>query len=343
MLATSIIPFTACKKSPDDSGPKQSTLGKGFFVINEGNFTVGNSSLSFYSYDSSNMTNNLFYKINGVPLGDVATSISFHRNLAFIVVNNSGSIYIVDRNTLDFISSISELRSPRHVHIVNAERAYISDLQDDRLTSFNPTNMEFTGYIPLGKTSENMLTYQNKLFVTNWSGFYQTTPNNTVQVVDWLSNQLIDSIVVAREPNSMVMDLNSKLWVLCSGGFMGEETPALYRINPQDHSIEASFLFDDDTSSPQQLAINGTADTLYFLNNGIFRMSVYANVLPMNAFIESKHRNFYMLAVEPRLSQLLVTDPLNYIQDGFVYRFRADGTLIDSISAGIIPGQIRFN
>ena len=101
-----MVSITSCKKSQDDNGPKQTTLGKGFFVINEGNFTVGNASLSFYNYDSAKMTNNLFYKVNGVPLGDVATSMSFHRNLAFIVVNNSGLIYIIDRNTANFISII---------------------------------------------------------------------------------------------------------------------------------------------------------------------------------------------------------------------------------------------
>lgn len=343
LLLAVTFTLSSCKEEKDDVVPGEPGLGKGFFVVNEGNFTVGNSSLSFYNYDSAKMTNNLFYQVNNVPLGDVATSMSFFRNMAFIVVNNSGIVYVVNGNTASFISSITGLRSPRHIHVVNAERAYISDIQDDRLAVFNPLTLQFIDYIELGKTSEHMLSYHNKLFVGNWSDFYQEAPNNTIQVVDVLTDQLVDSIVVTKEPNSMVFDKDNKLWVLCSGGFMGEEVPALYRINPQDHVIEQIYHFDDETSSPQQLAINGSGDTLYFLNNGVYQMTITATSLPASPLIGMGHRNFYSLAIEPSRSHVMVTDAVNYIQDGYVFRYKPDGTLIDSIGAGIIPGQIRFN
>lgn len=339
----SILLFTGC--IGDDIVPANppEILGQGFFVVNEGNFTVGNSSLSFYSYDSARMFNNVFFEKNGAPLGDVAVSIDFFRNTAFVVVNNSGFIYLINKNSLEFIAKITGLQSPRQIHIVDAEKAFISDLQSDSLIIFNPITLDYIGAIGLGKSSEAMLSVNEKLFVANWSSYYQSSPNNTIMVVDWLSNQLADSIVVAKEPNSMVLDKDNKLWVLCSGGFMNEELPALFRINPINLDIMQTYYFEDITTSPHQLCINGGGDTLYYLNNGVFRFHIDGKALPETPFIEMGERNFYSLAVEPHLSHILVTDAINFLQDGYVFRFRPNGMLIDSIRAGIIPGQIRFN
>jgi hypothetical protein len=64
----------SCTKITDDHRPAYLS-GKGVFVLNEGNFTWGNGSLSLYSYDSTKIYNNLFQDINGRPLGDVPNAI----------------------------------------------------------------------------------------------------------------------------------------------------------------------------------------------------------------------------------------------------------------------------
>lgn len=334
---------SACKSEKDEIGPLPETYGKGFYVVNEGNFTVGNASLSYYSFDSAKMFNHLFFLTNNAPLGDVALSMSFLDDMAYIVVNNSGHIYKINRHTAAYEGKITGLISPRHMYIVDDEKAFISDLQDDRLTIVNPTTGEFLGHVELGKSSEAMLLTDNKLFVANWSNHYIDAPNNTIQVIDLSSLQLTDSIHVVREPNSMVLDKNKMLWALCSGGFMNEEQAALFQIDPVHLQILQVFTFNNLSHSPQHLSINHAADSLYYLNNGVFRMSIKDDRLPERPFIPLKHRNFYSLAIEPEDGQILVTDASNYMQDGFVFRFRHDGTLVDSLRAGIIPGQIRFN
>ncbi len=338
-----LLGTAGCSGEKDELQPIPGTLGKGFYVVNEGNFTVGNASLSYYSYDSARMFNHLFFQTNDAPLGDVALSMTFHDETAFIVVNNSGIIYKINRNTAIYEGKISGLISPRHMYIVNDEKAFISDLQDDRLVLANPMTGEINGYVELGKSSETMLASNDRLFVANWSQHYVDAPNNTIQIVDLQTLKLTDSINVAKEPNSMVLDKQDMLWVLCSGGFMNEERAALFHIDPASLQTLQVFYFDDMSHSPQHLSINHAADSLFFLNNGVFRMAINDDRLPENPFIPLKHRNFYSLAVEPRNSQILVTDASNYMQDGHVFRFRHDGTLVDSLRAGIIPGQIRFN
>lgn len=340
----SILAFS-CLKEEEEVDPisNNMNLGKGFFVLNQGNFTSGNASMSFFRKDSSKMLNNLFYQRNGVPLGDVAQSMTFWKNYAFVVVNNSSTIWAINANTAIIAGKLSGLHSPRYVCVIDAEKSYVSDFQIPGITVFQTSTMQSLGTIPTGKTTERLLLHENKVFAANWSQYNQSAPNNTVQVIDAGLDQLVDSIVVAKEPNSMVIDKNGKLWVLCSGGFLNEELPALFKINPTTLEIEKRIDFPDINTSPEQLCLNSNADTLFFLNNGVYRMDIEANSIPDFPFIDSDGRNFYSLAIDPNTSEIVATDAGNYLQKGYVFRFKPDGTIIDSIAAGIIPGFIGFN
>ena len=85
----------SCK--PDKPvNPSAYTLGSGVLVLNEGNYQFSNASLSFYDPVADTVVNNLFYKVNDAPLGDVAESMALVDGKLYIVVNNSNLIYKVD-------------------------------------------------------------------------------------------------------------------------------------------------------------------------------------------------------------------------------------------------------
>lgn len=334
---------TACTKLENDPTVPPDFLGNGFFVLNQGNFTSGNASLSFFSEDSVKMINNLFYKRNNAPLGDVAQSISFWSDEAFIVVNNSAYIYVIDAHTGHFKRKLTELNSPRFIQFIDTDKAYISDFQLKGLFVFNPTTMQPLGIIETGKTTEAMVRVDNEVFVTNWSAYNNKSTNSTVQIINANLDQLIDSIVVAKEPNSIVVDKNKKIWVLCSGGFMNDEIPALFRIDPSGRNIEKRYNFPVLESSPEQLHINRAGDELYYLNGDVFNMHIDEDQLPATPVVRASGRNYSALAVHPDDQYIILSDAGNYVQNGWVFRFGRDGILIDSTQAGIIPGYIGFN
>ena len=313
------------------------------FIVNEGNFSVANSSLSHYDPAISQITNNLFYKVNNAPLGDVAQSITLNKNIAYIVINNSGIIYGVNLETCEFNGKINGLGSPREMIIIDDDKAYVSDLYGTKLTIVNPANYEVIDKIDIGKSSDCMVKSGKLVMVANWSAYNQTKINNTVMVIDSDTNVLIDSIVVGIEPNSMVIDKNNYLWVLCSGGYMNDEMPTLWKVNTETLESQKKFTFDNIFQNPDNLCINLTRDTLYFLNDGVYRLSVTDLELPAEAIINENGKNYYSLGVDPVRNEIYVSDALDYNQNGIVTRYNFNGTLISSFEAGIIPGDFGFN
>ena len=92
-----LLTFVSCKPGPDPT-PQETNIAKGLFVLNEGTFTYANSSLTFYDPEADTVENNLFYRVNNSPLGDVANSMMLDETGMYIVVNNSKYIYNNNKN-----------------------------------------------------------------------------------------------------------------------------------------------------------------------------------------------------------------------------------------------------
>ncbi len=343
--------LSSCTKSPVDTVFFNFTTDKGVYIVNEGNFMYGNSSLSFYNPDTKRVYNQVFQSRNGAPLGDVAQSVYLWNNLGFIVVNNSGKIYVIDSRTGEFQGSISGLSSPRYVRVINSEKAYVTDLYAREITIFNPLSFQITGKIPVNNSksefnqhsTEQMISYKDQLFTNCWSY------DNKILVINTNTDQLVDSIEVFKQPNSMVIDRNNKLWVLTDGGFEGSpygyEQAGLLKIDAETREIERSFRFVAG-EYPTNLCINSTSDTLFFLNRHVWKMSVDETKLPELPFIESNYTSlyggFYSLAIDPTSSEIYLGDAIDHRQNGIVHRYSLTGSLIDEFSVGITPGNFGF-
>ena len=181
-------------------------------------------------------------------------------------------------------------------------------------------------------------------YVANFSAWGQQLKNDVIMVVNTNTDVMTDTIKVGIEPNSMVADKDDNIWILCSGGWSNNEFPTLWKINGSNGEVIHTYTFEVLESSPIGLKMNGEGDQLYFLNNGVFNMSISEDELPSTPLISQDNNKFFgYLGIDPSNGDIYIGDPKDYISTGKVYRHSIDGSLINEMEAGISPGAFGFN
>ena len=329
----------------------------GVVVVNEGNFMYGNASLTYYDPGTGKLINDIFYRQNGIPLGDVAQSAVIHDGELFVVVNNSGKIMVMNAGkyaslkAFDFTHKITGLPSPRYINFIDSSKAYISDLYGKQISILDPFSYTVSGKIDIDNHNPDFYQHPSEQFIKFGDEVFTNcySYDDKVLVINSKTDRLTDSITVLPQPNSMVLDRYGKIWTLCDGGYKGsiydDSLPGLVRIDAMSRTVEKIFLLPDD-DWPSKLCINRNADTLFFINRDVWRMPVNATALPQEPFIRANSgtgtRLFYGLGVDPVSSDVYVSDAIDHVQSGIIYRYSAWGEGIDTFRAGIIPGFFCF-
>lgn len=340
-VITLLLTLPSCMKwDYGEMETKFEASGPGLFIVNEGNFQYGNATLTFYDPADNTVENEVFFRANGMRLGDVAQSMTIHDGKGWIVVNNSHVIFAIDPVTFKEVGRIENLTSPRYIHFVNEEKAYVSQIWDNRIFIVNPRKYEITGTITVpgmslqSGSTEQMVQLGRYVYCSCWS--YQ----NCIIKIDTETDEVVERLEVGVQPRSLVLDRDGKLWTITDGGYedspYGYETPALWRIDAQTFTIERRYAFNmGDT--PRELCLDGDGSTLYWINDDVWRMPVTSERLPQEPFIQYHNTKFYGLTVNPSNSEVYVADAIDYMQAGIVYRYTAEGLLLDKFYTGVTP------
>jgi hypothetical protein len=174
----SAIFFVSCTE--DDNNKNETPLGdydKGALILNQGGFFKGNASVSYLSDDFVTQQNNIFSLVNPtITLGDTAQDIGFNGDLAFIVLNVSNKIEVVNRYTMKHVATIKTgLNNPRYIAFSNG-KGFVTNwgdggnTADDYVAVVNLSNYSTTK-IPVAEGPERIIADNNKLYVAHAGGF----------------------------------------------------------------------------------------------------------------------------------------------------------------------------
>ncbi len=338
--------FFSCMK--DDFRPitEFNISGKGIFIVCEGNFMYGNSSLSYYDPSTKKVENTVFFRANGMPLGDVAQSLTIYGNTAWIIVNNSGKIYAIDKDNFKIKGKITGLVSPRYMRFINERKAYITDMYAKSIYVVEPQEFKVLKTINIddgsgnyyNHSSEQIVIFENKLFINTWSY------DDKILVIDTDLDILIDSITVLRQPRKIVADKEKKLWVLCDGGssetnYYGEA--GIVKINMETNLVENTFIF-EKKGNISDMQINKTGDTVFYVNDAVYRFPINTNSLNNEKWISENKKNIFAIAQDPNNYDFYISDAVDFMQAGVIYRYNSNLTCIDSFAVGICPNSFVF-
>jgi len=343
------IGFTACNKEEVDNPPadKSADYSRGTFVINEGLFPNGTGSVTYMSRDGSDIVDGLYQKANeNIPLGNNVQSINVYPiggEHAFITVSNANKVELVNSKTFEKVRTLENITNPRYVEFSTTYgKAYISSW-DNSVKVYNLDGTESYGTVATGTGPEKMLEVNDQIWVLNQGGF---SIDSTITIIDTETDQVVETIQVYSKPTGIQQDKDGNVWIICSGngwnGFPQEDDSEghLVCMDPDDYSIIADISFPTVTEHPEKLVINDERDVLFYnYVDGIYRFEIQINELSESAFIQ-RPAMFYGLGMDITANIIYASDPLDFLQNGVVYRYdAANGELIDSFEAGIGPGE----
>lgn len=329
-----VILLFSCSDSTDPELENQVSEffpGEGFFVLNEGNFGWGEATLGYFHRESKTYYANLFQAANNRALGNVGQSMVLHEGLIYLVVNNSGTIEILDPGKgLKTVGQLTGFVSPRYFLPVSSKKAYVTDLYASSIQVVSLTDQEVTHTIPVAGWTEEMLRWGEVVLVScrESDHLYQVLPKE---------DNLVDSVFVGYGSMALEMDQNGGIWVLCYGDESGSIPGRLVQLSGSTLSVEWEYVFPAGIK-PQDFEIDAQGRYLYILAGSIFRLNIEDRSLEV--FKEPILENWYGLESEPGLDGIWSINAMDYLQRGTITYWNHAGGQVLEFKAGVIPTQL---
>ncbi len=344
ILVTSI--WCGCRSNPTEPSGSTPVSTTGVYVVNEGNFQRGNSTLTIYLPDSNKAYQDVFAIANGRNLGDTGNDIVVYGGKAYIVVSGSQRIEVISLATNKSVGTITfpGQRDPYKLVILNDAKAFVTNISDSSITEFNPSTLQITterikvGLNPMGIVGAN-----GKVYICN-SGFGY---DSTVTVLNATTGGLIKTVTVGDSPSEIGVGPNNEVIVKCDGRSdyvkPTNDTPgSILKINADNDVVFSKVTLPLATyGHPGRMTISSKGVGYFRAKNGIIKFSYTGSIIsvggtPISAIAA------YGLAYDDATDMLYVSDARDYVQPGDVYILDTNGATVKRFLAGIIPGAIAF-
>lgn len=253
LLSFAIVSFSSC--SDDDEVVDQKwTLPKseaGAYVLNSGQMGKNNSVLSFFDFETQNLTPNVFKLVNEKDLGDTAQDMLVYGSKMYVSMTGSSLVYVLDKNAkvlaeIKPTNSANEPLNPRSL-VAHNGKVYVS-LQGGYVGKIDTTSMTMTAKTKVGPYPEQMTVVDNKLYVATSSYIEHTS--NVISIVD-LNNFEAQATEkeVGLNPSNITSDILGNIYVVCLGDYGSIKSV----VNKIDRSGKVTEL-----TNATQIAVSGT-------------------------------------------------------------------------------------
>lgn len=348
--------FVSCTNDDTKQDIPLGSYDKGVLILNQGGFGHSDASVSYISSDFATAQNDIFSVVNpSITLGDTGQDVGFNNELAYIVLNGSNKIEIVNRYTLKSVGTInSGLKNPRYIAFANG-KGYVTNwgdggvATDDFVAVIDLASNKVSSTIPVIEGPEKILVNSGKLYVAHKGGY---SYGNKISVIDATSNVVSTTITVGDVPENMEVK-DGTLWVSCSGNPSYASAPKIetagqiVKVNLTTNTVISSIAYSDATKHLSNLVLSGS-DVYYTIDSDIYKMSTTATALPTTSAFSTTAQGVYgVYSFAVHGGHIYVGDAGDYTHNGKVYVYALSspsiGTLEKTFSVGVIPAGFYFN
>ena len=346
-------------KDPDEEEPGQSEPSvKGFYLLNEGNMSMNKASLDYMDYEMGEYHRNVFSQANPDlvgGLGDVGNDLGIYGSKLYVVVNASNKLEVLDADTGVRLKQIN-IDNGRYLAFYNGKAyvsAYLGSIGDPNapngmIAEIDTTSLEIVRSVEVGRQPEELVAYNDKIYVANSGGYSPPDYETTVSVIDIASFTETHRIEVAPNLHRIKLDSEGDLYVTSRGDYF--EIPSkLFVIDTGTEKVKKSFdIGVSNFTIHNNIAYMYNSEFSYI--TGAYEITysmldTQTESLLDGSFIDKSHQDLiqmpYGIAVHPQTEEVFITDATDYVTPGNLYCF-SRGELQWSVQTGDIPAQISF-
>lgn len=239
----------------------------GVFVVNQGNFSDGNGTISTYDPRSGSLRLSA-----AANLGSILQSATLRDGQLYVTANTGNRVDVFDATSMQRTAQISSLGSVRFLAF-SGNRMFVTRLFASDVAVVNLDSRTLERTIPVGQNAEGVVVVGNQVVVAN-SNFGNGT-TLTFASVDG-SGTPANVNADCEGPRLMAVDRENELWVFCTGAtvynasfteIIRQSNGAVRVFNAASRQIVARFDLD------VQLGTSGPGQDIYYSDDA---QEVYA-------------------------------------------------------------------
>ena len=327
LFAATLLFTTSCRTDdPIDEPQPKGAYENGIFLSNEGNFGSPTATVSFISNDLS--IENKIYSANngGAALGDVLQNIGVNGDNAYLILNNSNKIEIVNRYTFKKVATVSDqVSQPRYIAFAG-NNFYVTNSSGSSkfVNVYNSTTNAFVKKIDLTSSGERIVEASGKIFVQNAS----FGSGNKITIINPTANTVEKEVTVPNGNIKKTISTGGNVYTIASTS----TDSYIYKLSPTG-AISSTITL-TGIANGNNLEIDGTK---FFFSSGakVYSMDLSSTVIPTTPVLTLTDNSWSALYGFSVIDgKIYISNANGFTADSTVEIYSTAGTLLKTVTAG---------
>ncbi len=329
VLAATLLLTVSCRTDDPIVEPElpKGAYENGIIMSNEGNYGTPTATVSYVSNDLATVENNIYSSNNAnAALGDVLQTIGFNGDYAYLVLNNSNKIEVVNRYTFKKVATVSDqVSQPRYIAFAN-NNYYVTNSSGSSkfVTVYRSDNNAFVKKLDLTSTGERIVEAGGKIFVQNAS--FGTGKKLTI--INPASNIVEAEVNVPNGNIQKTISDGGNVYTIASTS----TDSYIYKLSPTGTITSTITL--TGIANAKNLEVDASK---FFFSSGVkvYSMDMSTTTAPTNPIITTTDDSWSaMYGFSVIDGKIYISNANGFTADSTVEIYSTSGTLLKTITTG---------